>query len=88
MIKRYGEHLEAALLISQLNEREKGDGGESARVMNKLAQAYLAKGLHDKASQMKKTADETYTALLATWEYARGTDEMPKWDYLICLKFR
>jgi hypothetical protein len=56
--------------------------------MSKLAQVYLAKGWNDRAGEMKKEADQIYKALMATGEYAQGTIETMKWDYLICLKFR
>jgi hypothetical protein len=82
------EHLEEARIITLLNEREKSDAGESARVLHKLAQAYAMAGDAEKANTLSHEADTIYQRLIETGEYSKSDDERQKWDYLICIKFR
>ncbi|KAL5331193.1 hypothetical protein ACEPPN_000722 [Leptodophora sp. 'Broadleaf-Isolate-01'] len=82
------EQLKQALWITKLNEGAKSDAGESARVMNKLSQAYIANGDIKKGSDMRKDADTIYSDLIKTGEYTASDDPVLKWDYLVCLNFR
>ncbi len=84
----YRGSLEQALWISRLNEREKGDPGESARIMNQLSRAYLANGEQDRGVDMRENAYRINQTLKETGEYTYSDDEDMKWDYLVCLKFR
>lgn len=49
--------LQKILIISQLNERSKGDKGETARITRKLAEAYQLKGETEKAAELKMEAE-------------------------------
>ncbi|KAL6830016.1 hypothetical protein V8C40DRAFT_263826 [Trichoderma camerunense] len=82
------EYLEQARIITLVNEREKSDAGETARVLHKLSQAYAMAGDSEKANASSRQADTIYQQLMATGEYSRSDDEKQKWDYLICIKFR
>lgn len=84
----FSEQLKQALWITKLNEGAKSDAGESARVMNKLSQAYIANGDIKKGSDMRKDADTIYSDLIKTGEYTASDDPVLKWDYLVCLNFR
>jgi len=71
-----------------MGEREKTDGGESARVIHKLSQAYFAAGDAESGRKWERIADQTYQQLMQTGEYTMSSQEPDKWDYLVCLKFR
>lgn len=79
------KHLEDALVVARINEREKGDAGEVARVLHQLSLAYEITG---EAQNYGNEADRIYKELIATGEYARTDIGQGKWDYLVCLKFR
>jgi hypothetical protein len=49
--------LEKTRLICQLNEKRKGDQGDTARVLRRLAEAYELNGEVSKAASMKQTAE-------------------------------
>ncbi|KAI1271208.1 hypothetical protein F5Y07DRAFT_404632 [Xylaria sp. FL0933] len=80
--------LNQARVISQNGEREKTDAGESARVLNKLSQAYKANMEPQRSHELQRQANAMYEQLIKTGEYTVSDDERDKWDYLVCLKFR
>ncbi|KAI0098027.1 P-loop containing nucleoside triphosphate hydrolase protein [Nemania sp. FL0031] len=80
--------LNQARVVSQNGEREKSDAGESARVLNKLSQAYKANKEAQRSYELQCQANEMYEQLTKTGEYTVSDDEREKWDYLVCLKFR
>jgi hypothetical protein len=52
--------LQQLLVIAKLNESSKGDRGETARVLRKLAEAYQLRGLKgdaDKATEFRNNAE-------------------------------
>lgn len=74
--------------MARVHEREKGDPGEVARVLQLLSIMYQKWGDDQKARAHKVEADQAYDELIATGEYTREVSGQQKWDYLICLKFR
>lgn len=80
--------LESALLISRINEREKGDQGESARIMHTLAIALKKVGEEEKSQSLSAEAERIHAALVQTGSYTVSDDPVKKWDYLVCLKLR
>lgn len=76
-----------ALLITRLNEREKGDQGETARILNKLSEALWANCQWSESKKERQEAERLYEELISSGEYTQTNDEQ-KWDYLVCLKFR
>ena len=85
--QRSSGHREQALLITRLNEREKSDRGDTARVMNKYAQALSARGEWKQSAAVKLEAEQIYVELTCSGEYSGSEDEEQKWDYLVCLIF-
>ncbi|KAH8813001.1 hypothetical protein F5884DRAFT_899203 [Xylogone sp. PMI_703] len=79
--------LETALRITRLNEREKGDQGDSARVLDKLARAYAMKGDSERSSKARIEADNIYTSLMSSGLYSPVGDEEQKWEFLVCHQF-
>jgi hypothetical protein len=49
--------LSKLLIIAQLNEKGKGDKGETARVMRKLAEAYELNGDIEKSGSLREQAE-------------------------------
>ena len=75
---KFSEYLEQARIITLLNEREKSDAGETARVLHKLSQAYAMAGDSGKANASSREADTIYQRLIATGEYSRSDNEKQK----------
>lgn len=74
-------------MVTQINEREKGDTREVARVMHKLSQAYERNGDANRGAVMAKEANNIHVDLFSTGKYTHAEQEPEKWDYLVCLKF-
>ncbi|KAM0456590.1 hypothetical protein ACHAO4_003620 [Trichoderma viride] len=82
------EHLQEALKITSLNEHEKDDQGDRARVLDKLARAFTMLKNHDLSSMYRSEADAIYTKLTTSGVYDSVGDEDEKWEFLVCIKFR
>jgi hypothetical protein len=80
--------LGTALLISRINELEKGDQGESARIMHKLSIALNKVGEEEESLSMSAEAERIHASLVRTGSYTASDDPVKKWDYLVCLKLR
>lgn len=81
-------HLKEALAICQLNELQRGNKGESARVKWRLSQLMTRKGLVAEAKAMKEDADATRTALDKTGDYNREQTGDAVWDVFLGLLYR
>ena len=74
-------------MITRLNEREKGDQGDTARVLKKLSEALEANCQWSESNEAREEAERIYEELISSNGYTK-TDDEEKWDYLVCLKFR
>jgi hypothetical protein len=54
---KYSTTLQRVLIIAELNEPSKGDKGETARIMRKLAEAHELNGDITKATNLKTRAE-------------------------------
>ena len=81
-------HFEKALAICQLNEPQRGNAGESARVKWRMAQIYEQRGQLEDARAFREAAEKTKKTLLETGDYAVVDDEDSSWDALIGLLYR
>lgn len=77
-----------ALAICQLNEPQRGNSGESARIRWRMAQIHELKGQWEDAKAFMDSAQESKTALLDSGEYAHVEDEDSSWDALLGLLYR
>lgn len=77
-----------ALDICQLNELNRGNSGESARVMWYMAEIYEQKKKFDDAKAFRDAAEKTRASLQATGDYADVKDPEGSWDNLIGLLYR
>lgn len=81
-------HFEKALTICQINEPNRGNKGESARVQWRISQIFAAKGQQEDAKVLREAAEETKRVLHSTGDYAIVTDEDASWDTLLGLLYR
>ena len=51
------------MLVAKLNEKSKGDQGETARIIRKLAEAMELKGDHKAAKELKDSAESMRKAI-------------------------
>ncbi len=96
--KDYGEALDLfrnALDICQLNEVQKGDKGESARVLWRMAQAFGFQGQHKAREDLAAAALTIFDSCHATGLYkvnARLNGQEPQndtdWDGLMAFLYR
>ncbi|KAI1130670.1 P-loop containing nucleoside triphosphate hydrolase protein [Nemania abortiva] len=82
------QEFEKAHDICRENESTRGNAGESARIMWRVAQIYEHKNNLDKAQNFLSTAKEIRSNLLATGDYAHGKTEEDSWDCLVGLLYR
>lgn len=82
------EHLQKALVIAQLNEQQRGNSGESARVRWRISQVYWKTGRIEDAKTFYDGAVCVKKDLLASGEYATPEDEEGSWDALVGLLYR
>ena len=82
------KHLKEALTICQLNELQRGNKGESARVKWRLSQVLTRKGLIKEAKAMKDEADKTRMFLDSTGDYNREQTGDAVWDVFLGLLYR
>lgn len=82
------EHLEKAVVICQLNEKERGNGGESARVLWRMSQVYEKMGKVEDARVLLEGALGIKGELLASGEFAIVEGEEASWDALVGLLYR
>ncbi|KAG4437655.1 hypothetical protein IFR05_006866 [Cadophora sp. M221] len=80
--------LEKALKITRINEREKNDQGDSARVLDKLAKTYEMLAHPMKSKEARTEADTIYATLTTSGLYDPIGSEDEKWEFLTCIKFR
>ena len=81
------KHLNEALAICQLNEVQRGNKGESARVKWRLSQILAGRGEMRDAEALQIDADQTKLELEKTGEYAKQTGE-DAWDVFLGLLYR
>lgn len=82
------QELHKAHAICQLNEPTRGNAGESARVMWRMAQIYEHDGKVDEARTFLDVAEKIRNDLLATGDYAQVEDVEDSWDCLVGLLYR
>ncbi|KAF1957122.1 TPR-like protein [Byssothecium circinans] len=82
------KHLNEALAICQLNELQRGNKGESARVKWRLSQIMTRRGLMEDAKMLRDDAEETRKALEQTGDYASGQTGDSAWDVFMGLLYR
>ena len=61
-----------ALTICQLNEVQRGNKGESARVQSLMSQIMERQGLVEEAKTYREAGEKTKKELAATGDYPRG----------------
>lgn len=85
------QHLQRAPVICQLNEPQRENSGESARVRWRISQVYDRMGNHQNARAFYESAVKEKEKLLATAEYAISDDddddEAP-WNALVSLLYK
>lgn len=81
-------HLQYALQICQLNEAQRGDKGESARVKWRLAQIFDRKGFENEAKLFREDAEETKRQLDGTGNYTSGIKGDDSWDVYLSILCR
>ena len=84
----YSEHFENSLHLTRLNEREKGDQGDTARVLDKLSKARAMTGDHEGSKSLRLEADRIYIKLVDSGKYLAQQDDELKWESLVCIKSR
>ena len=77
-----------ALTICQINEVQRGNQGESARVKWRLSQILEKQGHCAQAKGYRDAAEETKKTLVATGDYAMGVTEEDSWDTFLGLLYR
>lgn len=77
-----------ALTISQLNEVQRGNKGESARVKWRMSQIMEKQGLAEEARTYREAAEKTKKELAATGDYPKGITEDDSWDLFLGLLYR
>lgn len=77
-----------ALTICQLNEAQRGNKGESARVKWRMSQIMEKQGLTDEAKTYREAGEETKKELAATGDYPKGITEDDSWDVFLGLLYR
>jgi tetratricopeptide (TPR) repeat protein len=82
------EHLKRALVISQLNEAQRGNAGESSWVRWRMAELYENDGNLEDAQILRDSALATKKDLLAGGEYAIVEDADGSWGALVGLLYR
>jgi hypothetical protein len=76
-----------ALLIAQHNEDEKGDQGDVARVIRRMAEAYIRKGETEDGLKLWQTA-ETMRKELQGDRYAQLPDTEETYNLLVSYYYR
>lgn len=71
-----------------MEQGEKADNREYARVIHKLAEVCWLKGDVERNARLRDEAETIYEQLIGTGQCARLGNDREKWDYLVCLKFR
>ena len=77
-----------ALTICQLNEVQRGNKGESARVKWRMSQIMEKQGLAEEARTYREAAEKTKKELAATGDYPKGVTEDDSWDAFLGLLYR
>lgn len=77
-----------ALAICQLNEPQRGNAGESARVLWRMSQIYEQKGQLEDAKRFLDTAEKNKRTLHSTGDYAKVEHLDSSWDSLLGLLYR
>lgn len=83
MLMRRRESLEKALLVCRLNERKKGDQGDTARIMRKFSDALRLTGATKEADDLKEAANKIRLQLRKSF-----TDDDKGWNSLVHVIFR
>ncbi|KAI1108245.1 P-loop containing nucleoside triphosphate hydrolase protein [Nemania sp. NC0429] len=82
------EEFERAHAICQLNESTRGNAGESARIIWRMAQIYEHDQKVDEAQTFLATAKKIRDDLLSTGDYAHVKSDEDSWDSLVGLLYR
>lgn len=82
------QHLKRTLAICQLNELQRGNAGESARVRWRISQVYEKMGNPQDAQAFYEGAVKEKEKLLVTGEYTISDDEEASWDASVGLLYR
>lgn len=77
-----------ALAICQLNEPQRGNAGESARILWRMAQIYEKKGQVEDAKTFIDAAEKIKRTLQATGDYAHVVHLDDSWDSFLGLLYR
>ena len=77
-----------ALTICQLNEVQRGNKGESARVKWRVSQIMERQGHAEEAKTYREAAEDTKMELAATGDYPKGIPEDDSWDVFVGLLYR
>ena len=80
--------LRDALTICEVNEAQRGNQGESARVKWRMSQILERQGMAAEAKETLDAAEETKKTLAATGDYAKGLTEDDSWDTFMGLLYR
>lgn len=81
-------HLSDALTMCQLNEVQRGNQGESARVKWRMSQILERQGHLAEAKVFLKAAEEAKRSLQTTGDYPIPADEEESWNALVGLLYR
>ncbi|KAL9612957.1 MAG: hypothetical protein Q9167_002486 [Letrouitia subvulpina] len=85
------QHFRNALTICQLNEAQRGNQGESARVKWRLSQVLerqVGQKKKDEAGRLAEEARHIKNELSATGDYPMGRTEDEEWDAFVGLLYR
>ena len=77
-----------ALTICQLNEVQRGNQGESARVKWRMSQIMEKQGFAEEAKSYREAGEKTKKELAATGDYPQGITEDDTWDVFLGLLYR
>ncbi|KAI1171207.1 P-loop containing nucleoside triphosphate hydrolase protein [Nemania sp. FL0916] len=79
---------ERARAVCQLNEADRGNAGDSARILWRMAQVHKHNGNEEEARTLLETAEGIRGELLATGDYAWVEGDEDSWDSLVGLVYR
>ena len=81
-------HFHDSLHLTTLNEREKGDRGDTARVLDKLSKALELDCDYEQSRKTRQEADMIHDRLIESGKYTFNANDDEKWELLACIKFR
>ena len=69
-------------MIAELNQEGRGDKGDIAQMLRRLAEAYEMKGEHDEAAKLKKSAEDIRREVQGS-RFAQLPDTESSYDLMI-----